>query len=230
MDGILGDDFLRIAGLLDAWAWWPPSLEGRTAVDVGCFTGGLSLLLASRAAARVVAVDEIPEHLAQCQFLAQTFQVPAVECVASSLYELPRSIEVGSVDLVLLSGVLYHLSDMLAGLVVVRRLLRPGGTLLIESNAIECFQHSYANFGRFFAGMWWQPTALCILDLLEFTGFSDTEARFYRENRCLVRARRSEEKDIPFRRGMNLSFDDIHDARPRPLDPAVMAPRPCRHD
>jgi 2-polyprenyl-3-methyl-5-hydroxy-6-metoxy-1,4-benzoquinol methylase len=81
-----------------------------------------------------------------------------VTCLDCSLYDLPRKLAPSSFDVILLSGVLYHLSDMLVGLLALQHLLKEDGVLLIESNAVECFEHSYANFGRFVAGMWWQPT------------------------------------------------------------------------
>lgn len=230
LEGLLKDSYLQIAGFLDKWAWWPAQMEHMVVADVGCFTGGMSLIMASRGAARVYAVDEIPEHLEQCSFLVRVFDAKAVEGMECSLYELHERIPAASLDLILLSGVLYHLSDMLVGLVVMQTLLKPGGILLIESNAVECFEHSYANFGRFFAGMWWQPTALCLQDLCEFSGLSRPEVRFYTPGRCLARAEKKRETKIMFKRGMNWPFLNLHDEAPRSLDPTIMSPAPCDHD
>jgi SAM-dependent methyltransferase len=224
---LLGNDYLAIAGGLDEWEWWPRRLDGMRVADVGCFTGGLSLILADRGAEIVYAVDEIPEHVAQCAYLAQTFSATNVCPVVRSVYQLREAIPPASLDLVLLSGVLYHLSDMLVGLRAVRELLRPNGLLLIQSYAIADFEHSYANFGRFVAGRWWQPTALCIRDMLEFMGFRDVELRFHHPQGCIGRARPAE-ADIPFKRGLNWQFDDLNDARPRSLDASLMAPAPDR--
>jgi SAM-dependent methyltransferase len=214
---------LEIAGGLDEWGWWPQRLDGLTVADVGCFTGGLSLLMAHRGAESVYAVDEIPQHLDQCAFLARTFDMPQIRVVQQSVYRLSQDIAPGSVDLILLAGVLYHLSDMLVGLYALRELLRPGGLLVIQSHALEDFDRSYANFGRFAAGRWWQPTALCLTDMLEFMGFSDCEVRFYKTYDCLARAHRAR-GDIPFKRGLNWRFEDLRDARPRSLDMNLMAP------
>jgi SAM-dependent methyltransferase len=222
-DGLLGDDFLHTAGAFDSWGWWPPRIDGLSVADVGCYTGGLSLLLAHRGARVVYAIDEIPAHVAQCEFLARTFDLPSVRPVVASAYGLGREIASGSLDLVVLSGVLYHLSDMLVGLYALRDLLRPDGVLLIQSNAVEDYDRSYANFGRFVAGRWWQPTALCIQDMLEFMGFSECDLRFNAHQSCLARARRAE-GEIPFTRGLNWPFGDLRDERPRSLDADLMAP------
>ena len=61
----------------------------------------------------------------------------------------------------------------------MRTLLREGGTLLIETNAVHDDHHSYANFGRFYAGMWWQPTTLRVKDMCEIMGYREVETYAY---------------------------------------------------
>jgi SAM-dependent methyltransferase len=224
-EGLLRDAYLRIAGILDNWAWWPSRLDGMRVADVGCFTGGLSLVIAARGASVVYAVDEIPEHLAQCELLVKSFKVDTVHPILHSAYRLNEKIQAGSLDLILLSGVLYHLSDMLVGLYAMRELLRPGGILLVQSNGIDDFTHSYANFGRFVAGRWWQPTGLCLIDMAKLMGFEDVEVRFYEPNNCLAKMVPTG-KEIPFRRGLNWPFENLRDATPRSLDHGDMAPIP----
>lgn len=227
--GLLGDKYLRIAGVLDEWGWWPQRLTGLAVADVGCFTGGLAALMAGRDAASVVAVDEVPEHLAQCQLVADAFDLPQITTRQASLYELPQHVEAASLDVILLGGVLYHVSDMLVALIALQQLLKPGGVLLLESNAVECFEHSYANYGRYFGGMWWQPTALCIADMCEHAGFERPDVRFYQPGRALVRVVKPAAARVPFRRGLNWPVTSLRDDAERGLDPSVMAPAPCRH-
>jgi SAM-dependent methyltransferase len=227
--GLLGSKYLELAGLVDAWGWWPQDLTGKAVADVGAFTGGLSLLLAGRGASVVHAVDEVPEHLAQCALLAEAFGVDTVRPVEATLYDLTSHIEPGSLDVVLLAGVLYHLSDMLVGLAVCARLLKPGGVLVVESNAVECFEHSYANFGRYFEGMWWQPTGLAIQDMSELSGFERADVRFYKPGRALARMVKPASSSVPFKRGVNLDFPDLRDEVERTRDSALMAPAPDRH-
>ena len=222
--GILGTGYLQIAALLDSWAWWPMSLDGYSVADIGCFTGGLTLLMAARQPKVVYAIDEIAEHIDQCKFLCDVFGVPNVTHVQTSLYRVCDHIEENSLDIVLMSGVLYHPSDMLTGLLILRNIMKPGGLLIIESDAVNDERQSYANFGRFYAGMWWQPSSLCVKDICQFMGFARPEIRFYKESRLLARTTRLENKDIPFKRGLNWQFDSMQDAQPRSLDAGVMAP------
>jgi SAM-dependent methyltransferase len=221
IDGILGRCYQDIATHLDSYQFWP-DLTNLNVADVGCFSGGLSLLMSQRGA-KVIAVDEIPEHLEQCSLVAEAYEQP-IELVCSSLYHLEEHIRTESLDLILCSGVLYHLSDMLVGLLALQKLLKSHGVLIIESNAVEDYERSYANFGRFYAGMWWQPTALCIQDMLGFTGYEGADIRFYMPGRCLVRAVKSDKPCVPFRRGMTYQRGDVMDQVERGLDPAVMRP------
>jgi SAM-dependent methyltransferase len=224
-EGVLKDNFLHLVGYWDEWQWWPGSLRGLRVADIGCLTGGISLLMAHRGAGEVLAVDEIPEHIAQCAYLCELFGVRNVRPLTASLYRLPQLVEPGTFDLVVLSGVLYHLSDMLVGLLIMRELLKVGGLLLMESSAVDDDEHSYANFGRFAQGMWWQPSTLCIKDMCEFVGLSQVEVRAHLPDRCLARARKSSDQPIAFRRGLNYAFEDLRDRVPRTMDTSTMAPR-----
>ena len=224
-EGTVKDKFLDIIGLWDEWHWWPESLRGLRVADIGCLTGGMSLIAAHRGAKEVVAVDEIPEHMAQCDYLRELFGVANLRTLTASLYQLPEKLEPNSFDVILLSGVLYHLSDMLVGLLIVQQLLRVGGLLLLESAAVGDDEHSYADFGRFAFGIWWQPSTLCVKDMCEFMGLSEVEVRMYQPDRCVARARKLSAEPIPFRRGLSYHFDDLRDARPRTMDGRAMAPR-----
>lgn len=223
-EGFLADAYLKIAGFLEERDWLPQSFVGMHAADVGCFTGGLTMLIASRGAAQVYAVDEVPAHLDQARFVGETFNVPNVTYVQESVYRLDQHIAPGSLDYILLSGVLYHLSDMLVGLYMMRQLLKPGGTLIIETNGVNDMEQSYANFGRFAGGMWWQPSGLCITDMCQFMGFEGTDLFFYYDNRCLVRTTRSDANEITFKRGMNWPFEDLRDGARREFGLRTMAP------
>jgi SAM-dependent methyltransferase len=224
-EGLLGDTWLAVAGALDRLELWPRTLEGMRVADVGAFSGGISALMAHRGAAAVYAVDELPGHARQAAVVADAFGLETVTVVESSLYRLDRHIAPGSLDLILLSGVLYHLSDMLVGLYALRRLLKPGGRLVLETNAVEDMEHSYANFGRFYAGMWWQPTMLCVKDMYEFMGFESVRVEPFVDSRC-VAAGVAVAEDIPFKRGLHWDFEGRDDAVGRPMDRTVMAPAP----
>src|SRR5277367_4066225 len=221
--GLFEDWFLEIAGVLDHIGWLPSDLRQKVVADVGCYSGGLTAVLASRGAERVYAIDEVIPNLRQCEIVCRAFGLENVVLVGSSLYRLRDAIPDSSVDLIIMAGVLYHLSDMLVGLLALRQLLKPDGVLLIQSLAVDDGDRSYANFGRFCGGSWWHPTGRCIQDLCEFAGFVDPAIHFYKDGRCVARAVRGQ-GDIPFKRGVNWDFADLRDARQRTLDRSVLAP------
>jgi 2-polyprenyl-3-methyl-5-hydroxy-6-metoxy-1,4-benzoquinol methylase len=226
MPGLLGEKYLSLAGAIDQLGWWPSDLTGKQVADIGCYTGGLSVLLAARGAERVAAVDELPDHLAQCRLIADAYGLETITTHARSLYELKDELPEASFDVVLCAGVLYHLSDMLVGLIELQRLTKPGGVVVVETNAVENFTHSYANYGRYFGGMWWQPTAVCIQDMAEHAGFDRPEVVFYQPGRAIARLVKPHDSLVPFTRGVNLPVEDRRDAVERGLDPSVMAPAP----
>ena len=225
-EGLLSARFLDFVGALDEWGWWPERLDGLTTADIGAFTGGVSAIMAHRGAAKVFAVDEMPGHVRQAQVVADAFRLKAVEPVQASLYDVPQRLGHGSLDVILCGGVLYHCSDMLVAMIALQEALRPGGVLLLETNAVRDVENSYANFGRFVAGMWWKPTGACLVDLCRFAGFDEPDVRFYHSGRALVRATKPADARVRFRRGMNWRFDDVHDDEERGMDPGQLAPAP----
>lgn len=226
IEGQLGNNYLKIVENLDSLKWFPKSMNGLTVADVGCYSGGISMIMASREAEKIFSIDEIKERLEQCKFMSELFKIKTINCIHSSLYQLLDHIEPNSLDLVVCSGVLYHLSDMLVGLLILQKLLKPGGILILESNAVDSFDYSYANFGRFYAGMWWQPSALCIKDMVEHMGFNSPDIKFYTAGRCLARAIKPDKPAVPFKRGMNWKFETLIDEKIVPMKYDVMRPAP----
>jgi tRNA (mo5U34)-methyltransferase len=104
-----------------------PSLAGKTVLDVGANDGFFSFAAERAGASRVVAVDsyawgkntaspDAPLAQTKASFdLAHAVLGSKVETVEADLYDLTTE-EVGSFDVVLMLGVLYHLRNPLLGL------------------------------------------------------------------------------------------------------------------
>jgi SAM-dependent methyltransferase len=97
------------------------SAEGRRILDVGCGTGTMLSYLADYGKAQGVDIDE--EAIGYCRERGLT------DVRLGSAETLP--FEDGSFDLVTALDVVEHLDDDLAALREFRRVLRPGGTLLV---------------------------------------------------------------------------------------------------
>ena len=107
--------------------------------DLGCGTGQVSEALAPFVR-RVVAVDGSSEMLAAAE--ARLAALPNVELRAGELEALP--VEDGTLDAAVLALVLHHAAEPAAVLAEARRVLRPGGRLVVVdmlAHAREEYRH-----------------------------------------------------------------------------------------
>ena len=106
----------------------------RQALDVGCGTGAFLLPLARRLVpqgATVIGLDLAEGTLGQARARVQAEGLP-VDCVIGDVEALP--FDDSSFDLVLANYMLYHVPDLERAIAELRRVLRPGGTLLAATN------------------------------------------------------------------------------------------------
>lgn len=100
--------------------------EGAAVADLGCGPGELLLRLAGKACL-LVGVDNAPRML---ELAAQKLSgAPGVSLRLGDLAHLP--LREGEVQVAVFSLVLHHLSDPVAALVEARRVLAPGGLVLV---------------------------------------------------------------------------------------------------
>ncbi len=100
----------------------PQSLEGWTALDIGCNAGYYSFELAQRGA-RVIGIDVDPHYLGQAKWASEKLGLEkAIEFRQMQVYDLAD--EDHKYDLVLFMGVFYHLRYPLLGLDIVARRTR----------------------------------------------------------------------------------------------------------
>ncbi|HHQ49518.1 MAG TPA: class I SAM-dependent methyltransferase [Acidobacteria bacterium] len=106
----------------------PEDLAGACVLDAGCGMGDRTVATVLDGAARAIGIDTDPEKLRWARRLARHRDVPA-EFLLGSIGSLPCRAD--AFDLVLLLDVIEHLDDPLGALTEVRRVLRPGGRILI---------------------------------------------------------------------------------------------------
>jgi ArsR family transcriptional regulator len=115
-----------------SWAAWARALghllPPLDVIDIGCGDGYLTLE-AARWARSVVAVDRSEQVLERAKALAARRRVTNVQWKKGDLARLPM--HDGSVDLALLSQALHHAADAEAVLTEAKRVLRPGGRVLV---------------------------------------------------------------------------------------------------
>ena len=141
-------------------------------LDVGAMDFLITLLLLRRKANNVTAYDRLV-NVRRADYLKKIFKFDFKYISGVSLSELASIYrKPGSTlfDVIVFSGVLYHMFDPLAGLATIRGLLRNGGILLIETSAIfHNIMCMYFNAGKFYPYTnYWQITVECLDYLLRF--------------------------------------------------------------
>jgi ubiquinone/menaquinone biosynthesis C-methylase UbiE len=107
--------------------------ENTTAADFGSGSGGWAIPLAKRlVSGRVYAVDIQEEALAVLKTKAETLKLNNIKPIRADLEQsLGSSIQNGLLDLVLLTNLLFQVKHQTEVLSEAKRVLRPGGRLLL---------------------------------------------------------------------------------------------------
>ncbi len=131
--GRMGNHHIAVlATFIDELGAIPRSLKGMKVLDIGCWTGGTSLLLCAMGA-EVVAVEEIKKYADCVNFLKFAFDVRSLGVRCMSLYDCTTDEFQDAFDLVLFPGVLHHLSDPKLALRITFNCLKDGGKCLVET-------------------------------------------------------------------------------------------------
>jgi SAM-dependent methyltransferase len=118
-----------------------PLRRGQTIVDIGAGTGFLTVELAQRSAARVIAVDPWADAMDVLRRKVAYLGLTEVELVVSDAATLKLPDE--SVDVVVSNLGINNFSNAAAVLAECHRVLRPGGRLLISTNLVGHMQEFY---------------------------------------------------------------------------------------
>jgi SAM-dependent methyltransferase len=114
-------------------------VEGATCLDVGAMDGFVSALLARRGAARVFACDRYNRR-SKIDIVARSLGLNINYLSGVSLADVRRiapSLIENPFDLIVFSGVLYHMYDPMNGLGLIRSMVRPGGLVVVETQAVK---------------------------------------------------------------------------------------------
>ncbi len=120
----------------DFYSWMVSHLEAgpsQTVLDVGCGAGAYHPVLA-RQGVRIVGVDASLGmlHDARRRARAEELCIPVLQAHAEALPVLD-----GTCDRVMANHMLYHVPDQVRALREMRRVLRPGGRVLLATNASD---------------------------------------------------------------------------------------------
>jgi SAM-dependent methyltransferase len=183
----------------------PPDLTGLRCLDVGTFDGYWAFAMEERGAEHVTAIDldryddaEWPPRNAPAlaaesgdespgvRFaLAHRARASSVERVVCPIYDLDADALDGTFDRAVLSDLLLHVRDPVGALEGVRRVLRPGGRLLVAEEVnvrlsalwprrpAAHLQSGWTQYG------WWQANVAGLHEWLHQAGFRVLKRTFY---------------------------------------------------
>jgi SAM-dependent methyltransferase len=196
LEGRMGDRHIRLlANFATMFSVPLETFAGKDVLDVGCWTGGTSLLLAALGC-RVHAIEEVKKYAETTAFLARSFGIDdrvAVEPI--SLYDCNSPAYYDRFDIAYFPGVIYHLSDPLVGLRILFNSLRIGGVILIESAGID-HEQPYCRFDGSLVHLsgtreelnrggwnWFLPSPSALDRMLREAGFEKVETLWHTATR-----------------------------------------------
>ena len=165
----------------------PEDMSGLRVLDIGCAEGFFSFEAERRGAVEVVSTDFESEMVNRFALCAEALGSKNRARVLS-IYDLDPA-ELGTFDLVMCFGLLYHLPDPVLAMRKVATVA--SGSLLIQSWSMEMSgPQGHLPLARFYAQglvsgprdspildptVFWQPNAACIAAVLDHVGFVDIE-------------------------------------------------------
>ncbi|GEM_PF-3468855 len=124
------------------YAYAAPLVRGRTVLDIACGSGYGSQFLAAQGAVSVVGVDNATEAI---EYARTHHASPTIRYVEGDAHALPTMAD-ATFDMIVSFETFEHLESPMDFLVELRRLLKPGGTLLLScpnDRAIPIWQSKF---------------------------------------------------------------------------------------
>lgn len=210
MHGLMGDRHVEIlATFMSLYGLLPQNLKGMTVLDIGSWTGGMGLLLAGMGA-RVLGIEEVRKYAESLRYLKHAFAIDNLDVESRSLYSLAHPQYENRFDIVVYSGVLYHVTDPVVSLRILFNCLKDGGICLLETAATDSRESICVYGGRrpsetrdaskpftLLGGWdWFVPSLAAIENMLMDVGFNVCRSVLHRGGRATAAARRVRHVDM----------------------------------
>lgn len=208
MRGLMGNRHINIlAAFMSEYGTPGRNLAGKTVLDIGCWTGGTSLLLAAMGA-RVFAIEEVRKYADCLNYLKDAFGLNNLQVENRSLYSLDSNEFADRFDMVLYFGVLYHVTDPVLSLRIVFNCLKNGGICLLETMAVKG-KGSYCEYWGAHETLskpkgkkprsgwtWFVPSLESLCRMMADVGFDVRKATLHRDGRALALGIRHQHVDM----------------------------------
>lgn len=125
-----------MASFMERFRLRSADFAGKKVLDIGCWTGGTSLLLCALGAS-VVAIEEVRKYAETVRYLKRAFGLENLEVLHTSLFECTTREFQDAFDFVLFAGVLYHVTDPILALRITFNCLKDSGKCLLETYSMD---------------------------------------------------------------------------------------------
>lgn len=196
LEGKMGDRHIELlANFIALFEVSLKDFEKKEVFDIGCWTGGTTLLLASLGS-RVFAIEEAKKYSDMAAFLVTSFGVEdRVNIKPMSLYECNSDEFHNRFDIVYFPGVIYHLSDPVIALRILFNSLKLNGIILIESAGINKTESLCRFDGSLIHGKgnkeqlsrsgwnWFLPSPSALERMMREAGFEENKTLWHHETK-----------------------------------------------
>ncbi len=192
LEGRMGNRHINL--LSNFVTYFPISLDDfrqKQIFDIGCWTGGTTLLLAALAR-NVYAIEEVKKYAETVSFLVKSFNIDnRVSVEPRSLYDCNSEQFYQRFDIAYFPGVIYHLSDPLLALRILFNSLKVGGVILVESAGINV-DEPFCRFdgSRIYnrgakeklncgGWKWFIPSPTALYQMMKEAGFDEIQTKWH---------------------------------------------------
>jgi len=174
--------------------FFPVAIEdfkNKSVFDIGCWTGGTTLLLAALGN-KTLAIEEVKKYAEVTSYLSKSFGIDdQVSVKAISVYDCNSAEFYDQFDIVYFPGVIYHLSDPLLALRILFNSLKIGGSIFIESAGVNSEEPICRFEGSLIYGAgekerlsrsgwnWFLPSPTALYRMMREAGFDEIETLWH---------------------------------------------------
>lgn len=192
LDGRMGDRHINLmANFIDLFPVRIEDFKDKGVFDIGCWTGGTTLLLAALGS-EVLAIEEVNKYAETVSYLSKSFGIDGrVSVESKSIYDYNSEDYYDRFDIVYFPGVIYHLSDPLLALRILFNSLKEGGIILVETAGLNTDEpfckfsgslvHNSGTRERLNRGgwNWFVPSPTALHRMMREAGFDEIDTQWH---------------------------------------------------